>query len=110
MNINDERRRRIWHKNKAECTKNRFRTLHNANIDRHKVRTRTTRSRSQCARSTIKQDQRYMRRFPVGPNSVSQGKGYLEKVKLSHSPNVNDKPTLLSFNLMQYLVLHAAKL
>ncbi|KRY83476.1 hypothetical protein T4D_10629, partial [Trichinella pseudospiralis] len=49
------------------------------------VRTRTTRSRSQCARSTIKQDQRYMRRFPVGPNSVSQGKGYLEKVKLSHS-------------------------
>ncbi|KRY86868.1 hypothetical protein T4D_2315 [Trichinella pseudospiralis] len=45
-------------------------------------------------------------RFPVGPNSVSLGLGYFERVKLSH---INDKPTWLSFDLMQYLVFHAAK-
>ncbi|KRX61409.1 hypothetical protein T09_5241 [Trichinella sp. T9] len=40
------------------------------------------------------------------PNSVGLGLGYFERVKLSH---INDQPTWLSFELMQYLVFHAAK-
>ncbi|KRZ14807.1 hypothetical protein T4B_11275 [Trichinella pseudospiralis] len=49
----------------------------------HKIRSENaddTKCRSRTARSNTKEDKRYMRRFPVGPNSVSQGKGYLEKV------------------------------
>ncbi|KRY94228.1 hypothetical protein T4B_2692, partial [Trichinella pseudospiralis] len=45
--------------------------------------TRKTRSRSRTTRSSTKEDKRYMR-FPVGPNSVSLGLGYFERVKLSH--------------------------
>ncbi|KRZ00069.1 hypothetical protein T4B_5997, partial [Trichinella pseudospiralis] len=42
----------------------------------------TTRSRSRTARSRTKNAGGM--RFPVGPNSVSLGLGYFERVKLSH--------------------------
>ncbi|KRY69237.1 hypothetical protein T4A_12615, partial [Trichinella pseudospiralis] len=47
-----------------------------------------------------KEDKRYMR-FPVGPNSVSLGLGYFERVKLSHRKVNEAKKVREGFNALK---------